>query len=161
MEKNRDLDPRPIQIINFKPSSVDGKKVPMLEMNRRALESVLEQVRDKPVCVISVAGEARQGKSFLLCFLLRCLEYSNLSETDNDWMQWEDDQVSLKGFAWRNGVERETAGFWLWNTPFTIKKDDGTEVAVLLMDTEGELVEFNRNSELSVDPLIDCACRCF
>ena len=127
----------PIQIISFQPTKVDGKVVPMLELDKKALQGVLQQVADLPVCLISVAGEARQGKSFLLCFLLRCLVNSNLEERGNGWMQWDDDQAPLEGFSWRNGVERETAGFWIWSSPFIIKKGDGSKVAVLLMDTQG------------------------
>ena len=46
------------------------------ELNTEALEKVLlgEDVRDKPVVVVSVAGAFRKGKSFLLDFLLRYLQ---------------------------------------------------------------------------------------
>ena len=46
------------------------------ELNTEALEEVLlsEDVRDKPVVVVSVAGAFRKGKSFLLDFLLRYLQ---------------------------------------------------------------------------------------
>lgn len=46
------------------------------ELNTEALEEILlgEDVRDKPVVVVSVAGAFRKGKSFLLDFLLRYLQ---------------------------------------------------------------------------------------
>lgn len=45
------------------------------ELNLEALEDILllDEVRDKKVVVLSVAGAFRKGKSFLLDFLLRYL----------------------------------------------------------------------------------------
>ena len=44
-------------------------------LNERALESILlsNEVRDKKVVVVSVAGALRKGKSFLLNYFLRFL----------------------------------------------------------------------------------------
>ena len=43
----------------------------------------------------------------------------------------------LEGFSWRGGSERDTIGIVMWSQPFIVKKSDGREVAVLLMDTQG------------------------
>ena len=45
------------------------------ELKEDVLEQVLldKRIRDKKVCVLSVAGAFRKGKSFLLDFLLRYL----------------------------------------------------------------------------------------
>lgn len=60
--------PRPIEII----IPEDDHK---FKLNIEALEDILcdEDVRDKPVVVLSVAGAFRKGKSFLLDFFLRYL----------------------------------------------------------------------------------------
>lgn len=46
-----------------------------LKFDEAALKKILmnEKVRDKPVAVISINGKFREGKSFLLCLLLRYL----------------------------------------------------------------------------------------
>ena len=61
--------PEPIQIVT---AHMDHK----FELNTVALEELLlrEDIRDKHVVVLSVAGAFRKGKSFLLDFMLRFLE---------------------------------------------------------------------------------------
>ncbi|XP_072171888.1 atlastin-2-like [Diadema setosum] len=103
------------------------------ELNQEALEALLldESVRDKKVCVVSVAGAFRKGKSFLLDFLLRYLRKQGAT----DWLG-QDDQP-LTGFSWRGGSERETTGIWAWSKVFLCPGPNGEEVAVVLMDTQG------------------------
>ncbi|MEE6474835.1 hypothetical protein FKM82_010513 [Ascaphus truei] len=43
----------------------------------------------------------------------------------------------LTGFTWRGGCERETTGIQIWSEVFVIDKPDGSQVAVILMDTQG------------------------
>lgn len=52
-----------------------------LELNEVALEKILmdENLRDKPVAVISINGKYREGKSFLLNLLLHYLERKVIS----------------------------------------------------------------------------------
>ena len=59
---------KPVQIVA---ASADHT----FELNEEALEAILlsNEVRDKKVVVLSVAGAFRKGKSFLLDFLLRYL----------------------------------------------------------------------------------------
>ena len=52
-----------------------------------------------------------------------------------DWLA--DPSAPLKGFSWRGGCARDTTGILMWSEPFVIKRDDGTDVAVVLMDTQG------------------------
>ena len=65
---------RPIQIVNAKSDHT-------FELDVDSLENVLlsDEVRDKKVVVLSVAGAFRKGKSFLLDFLIR---YLNAVEAD-------------------------------------------------------------------------------
>ncbi|XP_038073230.1 atlastin-2-like [Patiria miniata] len=116
----------PLQIVN----TSDGHG---FELNEDLLAQILldQRIRDKKVCVLSVAGAFRKGKSFLLDFLLRYLTKQGVP----DWMGQEDQP--LVGFSWRGGSERETTGIWIWSKVFLCPGPDGEEVAVLLMDTQG------------------------
>ena len=77
-------------------------------LNEVEVEAILkdEKVKDKPVCVVSVAGAFRKGKSFLLNFMLRYLK--NNGEERDDWMGAED--KPLEGFHWRGGADGDTHG---------------------------------------------------
>ncbi|KAL1421934.1 hypothetical protein MTO96_003927 [Rhipicephalus appendiculatus] len=116
----------PVQIIRVK----DGHSI---EFNEPELERILlaDNVKDRPVVVISIAGEYRQGKSFVLSFFLRYLR----SNARSNWL--DDAETPLRGFQWRPGSTRETTGILLWNEVFLMTNSKGEEVAVLLMDTQG------------------------
>ncbi|XP_062502605.1 atlastin-1-like [Corticium candelabrum] len=117
------------------------------ELDVEALERLLlsEEVRDRNVCVVTVAGAFRKGKSFLLDFMLRYLE---AKESRSDWLG--DSKETLEGFHWRGGSERDTTGILLWSKPFIVKHPvTDEEVVVLLMDTQGA---FDTNSTMK-----DCA----
>merc|ERR1712142_53508 len=101
------------------------------------------EIRDKPICIISVAGAFRKGKSFLLNFMLRYLEAGGAE----DWMGPEESH--LNGFHWRGGMERDTTGILMWSKIFLVKTPSGREVAVGLVDTQGS---FDKNSTVR-----DCA----
>ncbi|TNN50085.1 Atlastin-3 [Liparis tanakae] len=119
--------PGPIQIVTV------CKEEHSFGLDTEALARVLlaPEVRDKNVVVLSVAGAFRKGKSFLLDFMLRYM----YRKGEDNWLG-EDDEP-LTGFSWRGGSEPETTGIQLWSEVFLIQKSDGTEVAVLLMDTQG------------------------
>uniref|UniRef100_A0A671LSR0 Atlastin-3-like n=1 Tax=Sinocyclocheilus anshuiensis TaxID=1608454 RepID=A0A671LSR0_9TELE len=112
-------DPGPVQIVTV------NKEDHSFDLDTEALSRILlmPEVRDKDVVVVSVAGAFRKGKSFLLDFMLR---YMYRKEND-----------PLTGFSWRGGSEPETTGIQLWSEVFIVRKKDGSEVAVLLMDTQG------------------------
>ncbi|VDP14366.1 unnamed protein product [Onchocerca flexuosa] len=86
------------------------------------------------VCVISVAGAFRKGKSFLLNFFLRYLNASEEERRSGDWIYVGD---RLDGFSWRGGSERETSGILVWSRPFIMRSSDGEDTAIILMDTQG------------------------
>ncbi|XP_071395512.1 atlastin-3 [Centroberyx affinis] len=120
-------DPGPVQIVTV------CKEEHSFALDTEALGRVLlaPEVRDKHVVVLSVAGAFRKGKSFLLDFMLR---YMYRKDNEN-WLGQDDEP--LTGFSWRGGSEPETTGIQLWSEVFLVQKSDGTEVAVVLMDTQG------------------------
>ena len=76
------------------------------ELNTEALEEVLlsEDVRDKPVVVVSVAGAFRKGKSFLLDFLLRYLQNQVcvlIVVVNKAWLFWKQMCVYFGGLTVR------------------------------------------------------------
>ncbi|XP_073710289.1 atlastin-3 [Misgurnus anguillicaudatus] len=120
-------EPGPVQIVTV------NKEDHSFELDTKALSRILlaPEVRDKNVVVVSVAGAFRKGKSFLLDFMLRYM-YKKPGE---DWLGQENEP--LTGFSWRGGSEPETTGIQLWSEVFVVEKKDGSEVAVVLMDTQG------------------------
>ncbi|XP_034037486.1 atlastin-3 [Thalassophryne amazonica] len=119
--------PGPVQIVTV------CKEDHSFSLDTEALGRVLlaPEIRDKHVVVVSVAGAFRKGKSFLLDFMLRYM----YRRDDKDWLGTDDEL--LTGFSWRGGSEPETTGIQLWSEVFPIQKSDGSEVAVVLMDTQG------------------------
>lgn len=148
---------RPVQIVRL------DKKSNGLELNIQALADIClnEKCRERPLCVVSIAGDFRKGKSFMLNFFLRYLYHisekqqqleSELADNsdsestdktskfkdldlDKDWLGKGTEH--LQGFSWRGGSKPETTGILIWDDPIIVRKDDGEEVAVLLMDTQG------------------------
>lgn len=110
------------------PSAVDNFK-----WNIDGLRKILlaENIRDKPVVVVSVAGAFRKGKSFLLGFFIRYLR----NKGTDGWLG--DKDTPLEGFSWRGGCDSDTKGILIWDEVFSVTTPDGREVAVLLMDTQG------------------------
>lgn len=117
----------PVQII-------DVTKEHRFMLNEENLKSVLNhpKARMKKVCVVSVAGAFRKGKSFLLDFFLRYL--SRGGHQGAEWLGSDDEP--LTGFHWKGGSERDTTGILMWSEPFVVKRNN-EELAVLLMDTQG------------------------
>ena len=131
------MEGKPIQIVVAKDDHT-------FELDEEALASIVcqDNVKDKHIAVISVAGAFRKGKSFLLDFFLRYLK-ANVSflifflvklcltkgfQGSTDWLGPED--RPLTGFSWRGGCERDTTGILAWSE-------------VLLVDTPtGEKVQF-------------------
>jgi len=126
---------RPISILTVNPDDT-------FCLDEDALRSVLNkpEVKDKPVCMIPVAGAFRKGKSFLLNFLLRYLEASG----SEDWME-KTLSDPLEGFHWCGGSQRDTTGILIWSKVFIVRTTMGKEVAVILMDTQGA---FDRKTSL-------------
>jgi len=133
------LNGEPVQIVKIRDDDHS------FFLDEEALESIMsnKEIKDKPICIVSVAGAFRRGKSFLLDFLLRYLN----NEGSDDWLG--DSEAPLKGFHWRGGSERDTTGILMWSKVFVVKTSRRKEVAVVLMDTQGA---FDSNSTVR-----DCA----
>lgn len=115
------------------------------ELNDELLRELFleETIRNRRPVIIAVAGDYRKGKSFLLNYFLRYLEYvygEDASEeqpkrpTPEEWMGNRNEP--LKGFPWRYGSERLTTGIWVWSKIFKATYE-GTKLAIILMDTQG------------------------
>ena len=81
----------PVQIVTVNTRS--GEFV----LDEEALSSILlsSDCKDRAVSVVSIAGDSRNGKSFLLNFLLRYL--TNKGYEGQDWLN--DRDIPLKGFS--------------------------------------------------------------
>ena len=106
---------------------VDITKEHKFKLNEENLQSILNhpKARMKKVCVVSVAGAFRKGKSFLLDFFLRYLGRNGRE----DWMGAEDEP--LTGFHWKGGSERDTTGILMWSEPFVLKRPETKEEVIL------------------------------
>ncbi|XP_075982606.1 atlastin-like [Anticarsia gemmatalis] len=106
-------------------------------LDEEALRRLLLQndVKDRAVVLVSVAGAYRKGKSFLLDFFLRYLQHTYNEGGEGEWLGSED--AELKGFSWKGGSDRHTTGIHIWSQPFKATLESGEKVVILLMDTQG------------------------
>ncbi|XP_059048481.1 atlastin isoform X2 [Achroia grisella] len=107
-------------------------------LDEEALGELLlrEDIRDRAVVVLSVAGAFRKGKSFLLDFFLRYMHHKyGAGGGGGDWLGG--DEEPLQGFSWRGGSERDTTGILMWSEIFQATLDNGEKVAIILLDTQG------------------------
>ncbi|XP_070552135.1 uncharacterized protein [Ptychodera flava] len=101
-----------------------------LKLNDDAL-SVLEHI-DQPVCLVSIVGDSCTGKSYIL----------NQLQSDMEKRCTFGVSASLKGF---------TKGLWMSGKPISQTLSDGTEVAVIFIDSEGlDSLEASKNEQLFV-----------
>ncbi|XP_044868472.1 RING finger protein 112-like [Mauremys mutica] len=109
-----------------------------LILDEEALNRCLEQgaVGAAPVCLVSIIGEQRRGKSFLMNYLLRRLQRQN------------QERMALGGFECRAGTATVTKGVCMWGQPLWVQAK-GRKVAVFLVDTEGSL-DLQRRMETSI-----------
>ncbi|KAJ2938556.1 hypothetical protein O0L34_g13052 [Tuta absoluta] len=122
--------PHGVQVVNTGPEHT-------FALDEEALSELLlrDDIKDRSVVVISVAGAFRKGKSFLLDFFLRYMHHKYGSGGGGDWLGSEEDP--LEGFSWRGGSERDTTGILMWSEIFKATLDNGEKVAIILLDTQG------------------------
>ncbi|XP_049878146.1 atlastin isoform X1 [Pectinophora gossypiella] len=129
-EKPQRTGPHGVQVVNTGPEHT-------FTLDEEALTELLlkEDIRDRSVVVISVAGAFRKGKSFLLDFFLRYMHHKYGCGGGGDWLGAEEEP--LHGFSWRGGSERDTTGILMWSEVFKATLDTGEKVAIILLDTQG------------------------
>ncbi|XP_055309693.1 atlastin-like [Sitodiplosis mosellana] len=122
--------PRAVQIL----SPVDH----CFQLKLNDLESILnaDDIKDRRIVVVSIAGAFRKGKSFLMNFFLKYL-YAQYKKCDvSDWIGKNDSENANRvqiGFKSRGGRQPETTGIWIWSDIFTHDEN----LAIILLDTQG------------------------
>uniref|UniRef100_H2Y3D0 GB1/RHD3-type G domain-containing protein n=1 Tax=Ciona intestinalis TaxID=7719 RepID=H2Y3D0_CIOIN len=111
--------------------SMNEDKPPKPQVELEVLGRILHEYKDHPVAIISVFGDFRGGKSFLLNLLCQYL----MQKQPKDWIKKKDKLVKV--FNWRTGTKSHTKGIDITNKPFMLENDKGEEIAVFLMDTQG------------------------
>ncbi|KAJ3662080.1 hypothetical protein Zmor_006443 [Zophobas morio] len=115
----------------FKIDAKTGKMI-LYEDQLELLKS--DKFKDYKVCVISVNGSYRTGKSFLLNFFLHCLK-KKCQSVQGEWMDVND--TLTRGFLWEKSAQRVTDGILIYPEIFLTKTKEGEKIAIILMDTQG------------------------
>ncbi|PAV88450.1 hypothetical protein WR25_06024 [Diploscapter pachys] len=105
------------------------------KLNQKELEKTLGRadIAGKKIALISIAGAFRKGKSFLFNFFVTYLEHLHKGGKG----KWFDETTVLDKFNWRGGADRDTNGIFIWSVPYILEDQNGEDVAVFLMDTQG------------------------
>uniref|UniRef100_A0A0A9WJC7 Atlastin-1 n=1 Tax=Lygus hesperus TaxID=30085 RepID=A0A0A9WJC7_LYGHE len=165
MPKTNKVKGTPIPILR----TTDGRRY---ELDEAALKKILlaENVIDKNVVVISVAGDYRKGKSFLLGYFLRYLKYKYSTEEGASadpaspsmaWMGKADEP--LEGFSWKYGSKRHTLGIWVWSEVFITNRDK-EKVGIILLDTQGSFdteSSFKNSATIFSLSTMMSSCQCY
>ncbi|CAJ0960080.1 unnamed protein product, partial [Mesorhabditis belari] len=105
----------------------DGETI----FNKGVLDDLCDQIGDRPVSIISTAGKFRQGKTFWNNVLLKGLQQGKADFKPTDYIGGHD------GIRFKSGHIRHTKGIMVWPKVFIRKDNEGKELAVILMDTQG------------------------
>ncbi|KAM4632120.1 RING finger protein 112-like isoform 1-T4 [Discoglossus pictus] len=107
-----------------------------LKLSESAIEScfLMDDTSGYPMCLISVIGEKRRGKSFLMNYILRALH----SQEQRHPLNLGLDDEPLQGFQWKTGANPTTEGIWIWSRPFILEQNR-KQIAVYVLDMESFL----------------------
>lgn len=59
---------------------------------------------------------------------------NSINDSDG-WIRSSDSP--LTGFSWKRGSKRDTNGVLMWSDVFLYTNDDGEDIAIILVDTQG------------------------
>lgn len=122
---------KPLQIIYVKKTKNKNYinwKIGLNENNLTILINNISKHRTKKISVISLLGQYRTGKSFLLDLMLLRLN----SIGDEKWWRSEMKGEDHHLFTFRKQRDRVTTGIWFYSKPFV-----NGETTIILMDTQG------------------------
>ena len=140
----------PIKILEIDPES---KKIVFNENELREI-FIRNDALNKAICVCSIAGDFRKGKSFLLNYCLRFLTNNNdylnkTSEINKEWPGNVDEP--LVGFGWRSGCDLETKGIWIWSELFSCKVPKNLNILKTSSSNLDSIVNSKENQEVKQD----------
>ncbi|XP_031633739.1 atlastin-like [Contarinia nasturtii] len=103
------------------------------------LKEILEtdEIKDRYVVVVSIAGAFRKGKSFLLNFFIKYLNAQYKRRDVTEWLYETAHNGAFGGFASKSGRKPITSGIWMWREIFTHELANGDKIAIILIDTQG------------------------
>lgn len=147
-------EPHPIQIVKY------NRETKNFDLNLQAIQNLIRDnhAEEIPLAIVSLNGPMRKGKSFLSNFFLKYMtEVYNITTAtartaDSQlWLDENDDNEQLAGFAWKSGSKRHTTGIWIWSKILTQFDVNNKLFGVILMDTQGT---FDGNSKTKDDNII-------
>lgn len=96
-----------------------------------------DDLADRSLVIVSIAGAMRKGKSLLLNFFLTyAYNKYRTTETTNQPKTFENGSL-IDGFSHCGGTDRHTTGIQIWRDIFLHDYPDGKKVAIIFMDTQG------------------------
>ncbi|CAJ0958054.1 unnamed protein product, partial [Mesorhabditis belari] len=101
-------------------------------LNESLLGSLVRQIGDRPVAIISICGKIRHGKTFLSNVYLDTLRRGRFPYRSDD-----DIIGGPTGNPFRNIDDTDTQGVQVWNEVLSYQNEQGEELAVLLIDCQG------------------------
>jgi len=106
-----------------------------LRIEPKALKLLRDQ--KSPCFIISVCGEQKAGKSFLLNKLVK--GFSTLvKDPEGDFMGWDDTSIPLEQvFPFGHEQSHRTQGVWITADPIQMVSREGENICVFFLDCEG------------------------
>ncbi|KAE8619374.1 hypothetical protein XENTR_v10009740 [Xenopus tropicalis] len=123
-----------------------------IKLNMAAVENYFlrDNMRDIPVYLLSVVGEKRTGKSFLMNYIIRALR----NQVKGNIFSLGEENETLTGFEWKPGTLGTTKGVWIWSKPFFLERN-GKKMALFVMDSEG-LMDIGNDRNTSTKLFLSC-----